>query len=297
MPISHLCLALLVVVVWGINFLFVRLGLEEIPPFQLCALRLLLASLPAIFFVKIPTISFRLLLWYGLVMFGLQFSLLFLGMYAGMPAGMASLILQVQVFFSLFFANIYLKEQPNLWQIIGAMISFSGIAVVAFHFDEKINLIGFAFILAAAASWGVGNLLTKKAAKCNMMALVIWGSFVACIPMLFISWFMEGSQSFILTYQKITLRGGFALFYIVYISTWVGYGVWNWLLSRYPVSSIVPFTLLVPIIGLLSSIIVLNEPLTTWKLLAALLVMCGLSINILSGRLVALRIGRVLQTE
>lgn len=162
MPIAHLLLALLVVLVWGGNFLFVSMGLEEIPPLLLCALRFLLASVPAIFFVKFPKSSFRIIALYGLVMFALQFALLFLGMSAGMPAGTASLLIQVQVFFSMFFAVIFLDEQPNLGQVIGALVSFSGIALVAFHFDQDVSMLGFIFILAAAAIWGLGNLITKK---------------------------------------------------------------------------------------------------------------------------------------
>lgn len=284
MPIPHLLLTLMVVIIWGINFIFVKLALDQIPPLLLCAVRFILASIPAIFFIKPPNVPFRIVALYGLVTFALQFSLLFIGMNLGMPPGLASLLLQVQIFFSMFFAAILLSEWPSIWQVIGALVSFSGIALVATHFDHEISFISFLFILAAAAAWGLGNLITKKTKNINMIALVIWGSFVAAFPMLAISFVLEGSHAILNSYQQITWLGIAAVLYIVYASTWVGYGAWNWLLSRYPVSIVVPFTLLVPIVGIISSILIFNEPFQTWKLLAGLLVISGLCINLLGAR-------------
>src|SRR5207249_4460570 len=83
------------------------------------------------------------------------------------------------------------------------------------------------------------------------------------------------------SYHHITWVGVTSLFYIVYGSTWIGYGVWNWLLSRYAVGIIVPFTLLVPVIGILSSILILGEPFQRWKLIAGLFVISGVCINLL----------------
>ncbi|HRD70952.1 MAG TPA: EamA family transporter [Legionella sp.] len=289
MPISHVLLALLVVFVWGINFIFVKLGLDEISPLLLCALRFLFASIPAVFFIKPPVVSFRIVAIYGLIMFALQFSLVFTGMKVGMTPGMASLIMQVQVFFSMFFAIIFLGEKPGLGQVFGALVSFTGIGLVAFHFDQNVSLPGFLCILGAAATWGIGNLITKKIKSTNLIAVIAWGSFVACLPMFVLALIFEGPASFIASYQHITMKGMSSLFYIVYISTWVGYGVWNWLLSRYPVGVIVPFSLLVPVVGILSSILVFGEPFELWKLGAGILVISGLCINILSTRYFAFK--------
>lgn len=291
MPVSHMFLALLVVLVWGMNFLFVSIGLTEVSPLLLCALRFLLASVPAIFFIKPPSSSFKLVALYGLIMFALQFGLLFLGMSIGMPTGIASILIQVQVFFSMFFAVLFLGEQPSLSQIVGALVSFSGIALVGMHFDSDISIPGFFCILAAAATWGIGNLITKqiKSEKNNLMALIVWGSFVACIPMFILSLMIEGSANFMATFTHISWKGVGSLFYIVFASTWVGYGVWNWLMARYPVGMVAPFTLLVPIIAMISSVVVLREPFLLWKVEAGALVIGGLCINILGSRFLAIR--------
>ncbi len=292
MPVPHLLLALLVVMIWGVNFLFVSFGLEEISPLLLCALRFLLASVPAIFFIRIPRDSFKVIVLYGFVMFALQFAFLFIGMNIGMPPGMASLLMQTQVFFSMFFAVIFLGEQPNMGQIIGALVAAMGIGLVAMHFDSTISLPGFVFILAAAATWGLGNLITKKIKgnSGNMMAIIAWGSFVACLPMFLLALIFEGPASFVYTYEHLSWRGTLSLLYIVFASTWIGYGVWNWLISRYPVGVVAPFTLLVPIVAILSSVLVLGEPFQLWKLEAGLLVIGGLCINILGARFFAVKV-------
>ncbi len=288
MPFSHILLALLVVVIWGINFLFVKLALVDFSPLLLCALRFILASIPAIFFIKPPAISFRLIILYGLIMFALQFTFVFIGMHVGMTPGMASLIMQTQVFFSMFFAVFLLGEKTNYWQILGALVSFIGIGLVATHFDANVSLLGFICILCAAASWGLGNLITKKTKQISMIALVIWGSFIASVPMILLALLFEGTESFKISIQQLSWLGLSSLLYIVYISTWIGYGVWNWLLSRHPVGTVVPFTLLVPVVGILSSVMIFGEPFQLWKLVAGLLVISGLFINLFGGRRLAM---------
>lgn len=286
MPITHVFLALSVVVIWGLNFIFVTLGLKTFPPLLLCALRFIFASLPLIFFVKIPKASFKMIAMYGLIMFGLQFSLLFIGMNIGVTPGMASLILQVQVFFSLFFAVLFLGEKPYSWQLIGALVSFSGIGLVAFHITGSTSFFGFLCLLGAAATWGVGNLITKKIQQQNM-ALIIWGSFIAAFPMMALSLWLEGPTQVINSLYHFTWIGVVAIGYIVIVSTWLGYGIWNWLLSRYPISLVVPFTLLIPVVGATGSILLLGESCEYWKIVSGLLVIAGVCINLLGARLLS----------
>lgn len=284
MPINHILLAVLVAIVWGVNFIFVKFSLNEVSPLLLCALRFILASIPAIFFIKPPKIPFITITVYAFIMFALQFFLLFFGMHVGMTPGLASIIMQTQIFFSLIFAALFLDEWPSTLQVSAACFSFSGIALIAMHFDSTVSLLGFICIIGGAASWGVGNLIIKKNKNCNMIALVVWSSFIAAFPMSLLSLFIEGPSNIIASFHQLTLTGIISLLYIAYISTLVGYGVWNWLLSRNPVSVVVPFTLLIPVVGMISSMLMLNEPMQTWKLMAALLMISGLCINIISVR-------------
>jgi len=285
MPFPHLLLVLLVVVIWGVNFLFVKIGLTEISPLLLCTLRFVLAAFPAIFFVKPPKIPFKLIVGYGIFMFVLQFGFIFLGMDIGMTPGMASLIMQVQIVFSLLFSAIFLGERPTLYQLVGSCISFLGIALVGGHLDADISLLGFICILAAAASWGFGNLITKKINAVDLISVIVWGSFVAIFPMLLFALMFEGWANVIKSYHQLTWMGMGSLAYIVYVSTWIGYGAWTWLIGRYSVGLIVPFALLIPVVSMLGSSLLMGEPFQSWKLVAGLLVISGLGINLFGARL------------
>lgn len=282
MRLSHLILALIVVLIWGLNFVVVDVGLKEIPPLLLGFLRFFLTSIPAVFFIKKPQAPFKIVALYGLVLFAIQFSLLFMGMAAGVTAGLASLLLQLQVFFTLLFAIVFFGEHLNRWSVLGAMTAFSGIALVALNREGSITITGFLLIIAAAAFWGVGNILSKKLGRVNMAAVVIWGSTVAWPPLLLICLLTEeGPRQIYSIIANLSFTAWGAVFYITYLSTLLGFGLWNWLVSHNPLATIAPFTLLVPVVGILSSVILLDEPLQLWKAIAALLVIGGLCINLL----------------
>lgn len=285
MSISHIALVILVTIIWGLNFIFVKTALDELSPFMLSALRFILASIPFVFFIKPPKINFLWVMLYGLIMFALQFTLLFFSMRAGMSPGLASIILQVQIFFSMFYAAVLWKELPSIWQIIGALISFIGIGLVATHLDNQITVTGFLLALAGAAAWGLGNVINKSIGQVNTMALVVWGSFTAAIPMILLCLSIDGVDAITASYHKLNYKGISSVLYIVYISTLIGYGSWSWLLNRYTVSAVVPFTLLIPIFGMLSAILILGEPFYAWKLWAGILVVGGLGVNLLGARL------------
>lgn len=282
-------LAILVVAIWGFNFVVIKVGLKEIPPILLCALRFFLSAFPAVFFIKRPAVPFRSVMAFGLVMFASQFALLFSGMYAGTTAGMASLVLQVHVFFTVALAVVFLAEQPSIWQIIGALTAFSGIGLVAAHTGGEISALGLILIVAAAASWGIGNLIAKKLGKVDMLALVVWGSLVAWPPLLLLSYLLEQDSWSLEGMAHLSWPTIGAVGYIAYLSTLLGFAVWSWLLSHYPAATVAPFTLLVPVFGFTSSALALGEPLYPWKLAAAILIIAGLCIN-LAGARIAMRL-------
>lgn len=284
MRILHILLAILVAAIWGTNFVFVKLGLNETSPLLLCTLRFLFVSIPVVFFLPKPKIPLTLIIYYGMFTFAIQFSLLFLGMHMGMPAGLSSIILQVQVFFSLFLAAIFLNEKLSKLQIIGSVVSFSGLALIVSQLSHTGSLVGFVLEILGAASWATGNLVTKKVGRVNSLSLVAWGCLVSTPPLIILTIIIDGPIQTITSLQNISWLAIAAIAYITYISTWLGYGIWNWLISLYPVASVMPFSLLVPIFGMIGSSIVFNEPMQTWKLNATYLVICGLCINIFGPR-------------
>lgn len=285
LPFRHLLLALLVVSIWGSNFVAIKIALHDLPPLLLCMLRFVFVAIPAVFFLRRPAVPVRQLLEYGLTMFAFQFGFLFLGMKLGISPGLASLVLQFQVFVTLALAATLLKERIYPAQVGGALIAAAGFALVAVHLGGEVSIAGLVCLLFAAISWGWANFTAKRLGRVNPLALVVWGSLVVPVPMAVASAIFEGPA---LIVRSLTHLGGPALLggaYIVYLSTLVAYSLWSWLLARHPATTVTPFALLVPVFGLLSSALMLGEPLPVWKLVAAALVIAGLSLNVFGPRL------------
>lgn len=281
MKTSHLLLALLTVLIWGLNFIAIHIGLEVFPPFLLSALRFALSAFPWIFFLPRPKAPLKDILGYGVFTFALQFGFLFSGIHLGLSAGLASLVLQVQMFFSIGLAALFFKDRPGIWKICGSLISFIGIGIVARYVDGSTSLMGLIFTLLAALAWSIGNMFTKKVDAASPLALVVWGNLVAFPFMAIASLLLEGPALIGSSFQNVSLPTIGAVIYIVYISTHVGYGIWGFLLKSYPTATVVPFTLLVPVVGFLSSALLLHEELSSWKIIASAFVMCGLIFNLL----------------
>lgn len=277
---KHLLLALLIVIVWGLNFIGIYLGLKELPPFLFCTLRFGLSALPFVFFLPKPKAPLKYILGFGVFNFALQFGLLFSGIYLGLSPGLSSLVLQVQVFFSIGLAFLFFGEKPGFLKILGSLISFIGIGVVASNVGGDVTITGLVLTLLAAFSWAAGNMFTKKVNADSPLSLVVWGNLVALPFMMAASFFIDGKTAIVSSFQHMSWVTLAAVAYVVYVSTHLGYGLWGFLMKTYSTSAVVPFTLLIPVVGFLSSALFLGEHLTTWKLWASLFIMGGLIFNL-----------------
>ncbi|HZW22227.1 EamA family transporter [Noviherbaspirillum sp.] len=276
---SDILLALIVVLIWGFNFVVIKLGLQGLPPILFTALRFACAALPMVFFVRRPAVPFRLLAGYAAFQFALQFTLLFSGMQAGFPPGLASLVVQLQAFFTIGLAVVVLGERPQWSQIAGALIAFGGMGLVAMHLEARATVLGFLMVIAAGFSWGVGNIFTKRIGKVDALALVVWGSLLAAPPLLLASLAIEGPAAIVAALQGMSWLSAGAILFQAYPTTILGFGIWAILLRKYPTATVAPFTLLVPVAGMVSAAWVLGEPLQWWKVGAGALVLSGLALN------------------
>jgi O-acetylserine/cysteine efflux transporter len=284
LPLRHLLLAALTVAIWGFNFVAIKTALTELPPLLLCAIRFIFVAFPAVFFIRRPAVPFRQLLTYGLTMFALHFGFLFLGMALGLSAGLASLVIQTQVFVTIALAAMALKERPTVPQLVGAAIAAGGLGLVAAHTGGDVSLAGLGCVLLAALSWGCANLTAKRIGRVNPLALVVWGSLMVPLPMLAASFIFEGRTRIFTSLLHLSPIPILSVAFIVYVSTLVGFSLWSWLLARHAAATIAPFALLVPVVGMLSSALVLREPLPAWKVQAGGLVIAGLAVNLFANR-------------
>jgi O-acetylserine/cysteine efflux transporter len=288
MSSRDLLAALLLVAIWGANFVALKWSLVEIPPFLLTALRYVFTAFPAIFFVRRPNVPWRFMALYALFVGILQFSFSNTGLKLGMPAGLSSIVLQVQAFFTVLLAVWLLGERPGWLQVVGALIAFAGIGVIALDRLEPTALIPLLCMLASAVAWSASNIITKKAGRIDMLGLVVWSALFVPVPMLVLSLLFEGGPGvFAEVAGALTPRGGLSLMFTAYLSTLVGYGVWAMLLGKYPASTVAPFTLLVPIFGFGSAFVLLGESVSASEVAGSLLVFLGLAVNVFGPRVLA----------
>jgi O-acetylserine/cysteine efflux transporter len=289
LPPRDLALVICVVALWGVNFVPIRWALDEVPPLALASLRFLLAAIPAVFFVRKPSAPWGLVAAYGLAIGVGQFGLLFLGIAVGMPAGLASLVAQAQVFFTIGFAALLVRDRITPRQLVGAVVAGLGVLVLVasrLASGATATVLGLVLTLAAAVSWGFGNALVKLAARragtkrpLDMLSLVVWSSLAAPIPLALLSFLVEGGAAPAGAIAHMSLRAWASTLFMAWGATLFGFAAWNRLLHRHPTGRIAPFALLIPIFGILSTWLVLGETLTLADLAAAALVLAGLAVH------------------
>lgn len=283
----HSGLALLVAFLWGVNFVAIDLGLHppgaHMPPLLFAAMRFTLVVFPCIFFIRKPDVSWRVIIGVGLLMSAGQFGLLYLAMGLGMPAGLASLVIQAQVLLTVLLAAGFLAERPTGRQLAGVVLGIAGLAVVAVGRSLVAPLLPLLIVLAAALSWAAGNVVVRKARAASGLGLVVWSGAVVPLPLAGLSLLLDGPAAVsgaLLDLPPVTILSAI---YTAVFGSLVGYGIWNRLLGLYPSSAVVPFTLLVPVVGMTTAWLVLAERPSAAEIAGGVLLLAGVAIAVLRG--------------
>jgi len=285
LPPLHLLLALVVVAVWGTNFVVIKWGLADFPPLTFAALRFAFAVLPAVFFLKRPKVSWWNLAAYG-VMIGVgQFGLLYIAMTQWISPGLASLVVQVQAFFTIGFAMLMAGERVKPFQLVALALAACGLGWLMAHTNAEVTPLGLGLVVFAALAWAGGNTAARAAGPVNMLSYVVWASIFSAPPLFALALVFEGWPAMSQSIVHADAGAWGAVLWQSVGNTIFGYTAWAWLLARYPAATIAPLSLLVPVFGMGASAVLLHEPLTHWKLTAAVLVLGGLAINTLWPRI------------
>jgi O-acetylserine/cysteine efflux transporter len=277
---SHLLLALSVVFVWGTNFVVIRWGLDGLPPLLFATLRFAFSALPWLLFIARPAVP-----WYKLAAFGVllggQFALMFLAIRADISPGLASLVIQIQVFFTIGLSLLMLGERVRGFQLVGLLLAVAGLAVIASHLDATLTLKGLGLVILAAMFWSGANLVVKTVGRVDMLGFMVWTCLFAVPPLFLLSWWLEGPTLMLASVQQASATVWACVLWQAVGNSLYGYGAWNWLLARHPAATVTPLALLVPVFGMGASALSLGESLPGWKLGAAALVLCGLAVIVL----------------
>ena len=271
-------LGVLVAVLWGLNFVAIDAGLDQLPPLFFVAVRYLLAALPLLLFVPRPDVEWRVVVAVGIFGCVLQFGLLFLSIERGLPAGLSSVVLQCQVPFTVAIAILVLGEHVTRRQGVGIAIAVAGIALIGAMRSSSVPLSALLLCLGAGAAWGLSNVVTRASRTTRPLSLLVYSSAVAVPPLLVASAVLEGPTTGWRALHELTGTSVVALAYVVAAATWIGFGLWFVLLGRYDSSMVSPFALLAPPVGLVASWWLRDEQPSSGELAGCVLALVGLAL-------------------
>lgn len=280
MPLRDVLIALLVVAIWGFNFTVIKLSLSELPPLLSAALRFFFAAVPVVLFIPRPRAPWLLVAGYGLFMACSLYALLNLALFMGLSASLASLALQVQAMFTIAIAFFMFGEVPRRLQIVGGIVAFAGIGVIALGHGTGGGLFPLAILMLAALCWGVANNLSKRAGSIPMLPFVAWGNLIGSIPLFAFSYVFEGGPAIFSYIDPPSWNAVMLVAFLAYPATLFGFTMWSSLLSRHSAATVAPFTLLVPIAGISSGVLILGEPINAADVAGGVLIFVGLILTV-----------------
>ncbi|MCJ8143229.1 EamA family transporter [Ancylobacter sp. A5.8] len=274
MPFRFKLLALLVVLFWALNVIVIKLGVADIPPILMSALRFTLVAA-----LLVPFTRIRRDQWKGVVLvsvtFGtLHFGVLFLALERA-EAGTSAILIQLGAPIATVLACFVLKERLGPMRLLGLAVSVAGIAVLAVG-PTMPSPLPFALLMISATAWAVTNLIIKSIPGISPMTMMGWSSLFAVPQVLTASWLLEGERWFTANYASPW--GWIAVIYSAIASSIVAYGIWYWLLQRYPINSVVPFSMLNPLLTVLLGIVLLGDAPSPVKIAGALVMLVGVAL-------------------
>lgn len=277
-------LAVLVALIWGTNFVAIKTGLESVPPLLFLAIRFVAVCFPAVLLVRRPQLPWRELALIGAFISGGQFVLLYLSLHLGMPPGLSSLVLQTQVLFTVLIAGVWLRERPTRRQQLGVAIGGAGLLTIAVGRGLAAPLLPLVVLVLAALSWAVGNVLTRRAGRVSGLGLTVWSGLVVPLPALALSLVFEGPQAIAAAVTHLPWQAVASTAYTAGLSSLLGYGIWNTLLSRHPVARVTPFAMLVPVFGMAAAALAYAERPTAIEWAGGIILLFGVGVAALSRR-------------
>ena len=277
MSASHIALAVFVTVLWGFAFVVMRDLLDQLPPFLMATMRVVAAGLPILVLMRLPRTPFYWLLLLGVTQGAIQMALLLFGMEFGMPAGLAALVLQTQVLFTTLLAFLLLSEKPRWAQYVGIAISLVGMVVIASTVPGGASMVGFFFVILAALTWAGSNIIVKLAGTDEVMRLVAWAHAIGILPLLALAYIFEGQNEIFHILSRLSWRGIGEIVFLGLISTFGGFGLWSYLMRKNSASAVAPFSLIIPISGMISTALLLGEEFGEVRIAGAGIVLVGLA--------------------
>lgn len=272
----HIAFFVGVMFIWGMNFAVAKIGLTQIPPIMLVALRFALVAAMLAPFVRVPRGRLHHIFGVSVTLGLIHFSLMFNGL-TEVDAATAAISIQLQVPFAALLAAVVFGDKLGWRRAFGMVIAFAGVALVAGEPRLQGHYLALAMVIGAACIWAVAGVQIKLLGESvDGGQINAWLAIFATPQLALASLVLEDGQWAAL--QAADWRAFSAVVYQAVLVVGFGYGTWYRLLRTYDVNQAMPFTLLVPLFGVLSGVMFLGEPVTLFLVAGGLLTVVGVGI-------------------
>lgn len=277
--------------IWGSTWLFIKLGLVDLPPLTFAGIRFVLASL--ILGIMVLTRGVRwprsradwtLILISGLLQFTLNYGLVFWGE-QHISSGLAAVLQSTFPAFGLLIAHIYLPyERMTPRKIFGVLLGVFGVAVI---FSDQLSiagqmaLLGSIALVLSAVFGSYGNVLVKAYGQ-EIDPQVLAAAQMVCgfPPLLALGIATEGNPFRF----HWTIMAVVSLAYLVIVGSVIAFALYYWLVRHMDVTKTMLIALVTPVVAVVLGMIVLDEKLN-WRLFAgAACIISGIGLIVLRKR-------------
>ncbi|MGM5027134.1 DMT family transporter [Tardiphaga sp. 862_B3_N4_1] len=277
MSLIQIVCAVMVPLLWGYQFVVIKVGIVEFPPLFFLGLRFLAMALLLVPFVKKPARQeLSPVAAISVFLGGLNFGLFYVGLALG-SGSVSAVAYQLATPFTILLAWPLLAERPSLVTSSGVLLAFLGVVVLAAGPGVSANAIPILLVVGAALAFAVANVLTKRHGPFDPLMLTGWSSLFTVPQVMLMSFVLEDGQ--LTSLVTADERGWLALAYTVFIGGIVGFSLWFWLIARCTMGRVAPFGLLLPVFVLISSVLFLDEHITPTLIVGALLAISGVAIT------------------
>src|ERR1051325_1095799 len=282
---------LLLCCIWGSTWLFIKLGLRDLPPLTFAGIRFVIAVLIifAIIFVRRVELPNRSRDWIflaitGILSFTLNYGLVFWGEQY-ISSGLAALLQSMLPLVGLIIAHFYLPgERMTLPRIAGVMLGVFGVAVI---FSNQLQvsgsraLWGSAALVASAFCAAYANVLVKTYGLNLQPSVLAAGQMLfGLIPLLLIGIPLEGNP----LHYHWTPIAVLSLFYLAIVGTVIAFLLYYWLIHNMDVTKTMLIALVTPVTAVVLGMLVLREEMHWRTLIGGAMIISGLGLNVFRRR-------------
>lgn len=276
---KHLVLLVLMNLVWGMNLIASKIGVAQLPPILFTALRFGSLALFLLPLLKIHRGQMGNLLLAVMLTGPAAFSLLFLGVYHAEDAATVAIASQMGVPFSTLLSIWLLGETIRWRRTLGITLAFGGVVIISFEPRVFAYWEGLALVVASTFFSSLGLIFVKRLYNIRALELQAWVAVAGGSVLMLLSLLFEQGQWEAV--QAADWKAWAALAFTTLMSSLVAHTAWYYLISKYPVTSLSPVTLLSPLFGIFFGVTLLNDQLSGRMLLGGAVTLLGVFIVVM----------------